>query len=579
MRFKILVIITTTLVLLVALTAKVIAAETNFGKSFTEIRFDENGNGQVKHNVQINNTSTQKVIDSLNFELPFPFENLAVTLGGVPVAPQINGNFVVINLQNNPIKLNTQTTMDISYTMPRRFQNSSAIKNIFIPKINITLGMNDNGLRIYLPKSVGNLVYVSRVAEISKEEGNQYVLEFKNYDQVYLSLSKYEAIGLHAVFKVLNDQNGEIKVRLPMPGKDYNPVVFADIQNFKEGLRDSNANEFMLLQVAAKTAESGSFKGILAKHDYQFLVDKSLSSIYFAGVGSIKDQAGANKEAMYQYVLDKLHPAFPDSNWQRRSVEDLLKADKHDSLDYANLLTGLYRQQGVPAQIAYGLVHLPSSDRFVWHFWVVFQEDEVWREQDPFLQDLLEFDFANNVTPDRLIWGILPDDDNASTLGLMYLANPADAMEFIQDAKDALELKSDYKISLENIDQAYSAHSLNLHLFLQNFGNHNLYLDKVQIENVILEEKSVRSFLLLPETNEVLKIPGVLIGNPFYQGQAEIAGSIAVKYADKLETSAVATSVDLEVDYTFIVISILVLLAVLIILFRYVKHVLRKIRH
>src|SRR3989344_2474154 len=563
MRLKIFISALTIFFFFGLLTVKAQAADLLFGKSSTEVHANADGSANVSQVIVIKNTSTFEVITAVNFEIPLKFENLSVSIRGLPHSVEVTDNYALVNLSDNPVRFKEETVMIINYRLNKLFARQEAIKSIFLPKTALTNSTSEDSLRIYLPLTFGELAYLNRKPISVTEENGQHVINFSGLDEVYLVLANYNAVKLNTLWKAVNNKNESIKVRVPLPGSENNPVVFTEIKGFQDGMRDQNTNEFLLLDVSGKTEQTASYQGIIKKYDYKqfrFPAENKTDDWYYAGLDKIKQASGSSIHEVYKFVLNSLHPVFPDTNWQRRSPEDAMLASKHTSLDYANMLTGLYRNQGLTAQVVYGLVRLPITGQFVWHFWVAYEKEGQWLFQDPFLEDYLNFDMESGVTPDRLVFDVLTDNDPAAALGLNYLENYASPLEFFNDTNDSIQLQGEYEITLENLSRAYSAHNLDLRLYIKNNSNHNIYLDKVQIENVSLDQEALRSFLILPQTNKMIQLPGVLIGNIFTQGSANIGGLVAVRYAREEQEQKVGTEVMLGIDYPLIFISILVII-------------------
>ncbi|HQG79325.1 MAG TPA: hypothetical protein PK564_03215, partial [bacterium] len=182
-----------------------------FGKSFAqpaqdeqflidynlEYNISENGETNVIHKTTITNIQNDVIPTTYSFSAKqLEIYDVSVQTNGKEVNPKVEKKdgetMVSVTIKDYAIGKGRQNIILLKYKTKSIAIKSGEIWNIYIPKIQALEGISGYDVKISIPKSFGNKVYISPAPEIQKdEEGNFIFLFTKN---------NFQSTGISAAF-------------------------------------------------------------------------------------------------------------------------------------------------------------------------------------------------------------------------------------------------------------------------------------------------------------------------------------------------------------------------------------------
>lgn len=374
-----------------------------------DITLNEDLSASVTQNILVKNHSEEFLSSSLSLDFPFSkVESLKVESGGRLLPASIENNRLWIEFFEDPLNYREQKAFNISYKVPNAVNDLGSIKSFSFPKFTIEEEDTNYIVRVNYPVQWDEVAYSSQNIDLSNTFEYRRVLAFNLVNkplQIYIGKYSIKEVSLGLDSKI--KANG-LEMRFP---HEENIYFLGDSDIVNTSIRNQKSDVYIYLK---KYKENKDFT-ILSKPKSDFS-DGVYSQMYFDGVEKLVGFDTNDYLKLYKLVLSRLEPASDITEWSRINVLEILNKDTHNDLDYASLLTAVFQSKGIPSNIVYGLVKYPDGHIY-WHFWNVYLEKQdqktIWREVDPYLEDLTGQQFFQNVNPERIIWGVL---DNNSDL-------------------------------------------------------------------------------------------------------------------------------------------------------------------
>lgn len=382
-------------------------------KTEFDITVSEDLSALVNQNVVITNNSEEFLSSSLSLDFPFKkVESLQVESGGELLAATVENDRLWIEFTDNPLDFGEQKTLNIRYQIPGFVEQFGNVRSFLWPKFVVENEETDYIVKINYPLQWEDILYTSQGIDLNHAFETRRAVAFDSVNKplrVYVGNYSLKQLNI----SITDNASSAGKQELNIPLKEGFYFV---------GDSEATTVETANGQLTAKVNLEKYFKSrglmVITKSDNTF-PDLQIAGKYYSGIGSLQGIDTDNPAKLYQIVLSRLNPSRSILEWSRNSVSEILAKTSHTDLDYANTLAAVFRSKNIPSHIVYGIARYPDG-KFYWHFWNVYQERDgqkmVWREVDPYLEDLTGQQYFQNVPPVRIIWGTLGSESDLSDL-------------------------------------------------------------------------------------------------------------------------------------------------------------------
>lgn len=385
-----------------------------------DIAFGEESSAAVNQKVTITNNSEEFLSSSLSLDFPFKnVDSLQVESGGELLPANIESGRLWVEFTDNALDFGEQRTLNIKYQVPAFVEEFGTVRSFLWPKFMIENEETTYPVRINYPIQWEDILYSSQGVDINYAFETRRAIAFNSVNKplrVYVGNYSLKQLDI----SIDENAGGLGKQDLFIPLKDGFHFV---------GDQDSTTVETVNGQMQAKVNLKEYYRSrgmmVMARSGNIF-PDSQASGSYYKGVETFPGIDTDNPVKLYQILLSRLNPSRSILEWSRGSVTEILNKTSHTDLDYANTFTAVFRSKNIPAHVVYGIARYPDG-KFYWHFWNVYQEREgqnmVWKEVDPYLEDLTGAQYFQNVPPVRIIWGVLGAESDLSDLNtdLFYI--------------------------------------------------------------------------------------------------------------------------------------------------------------
>lgn len=523
----------------------------------------------VDQEVFLENTSKTYLISHLSFRLPVRVEKLAASMNGQKVPVKSEGSTIEVDISEYHIRPNKKATIRIQYQIAGLVHSNGTLKRLYWPKFK--LGADKQNVQFKYPQAWGELEYTNTPPEKILNEGEAKIIKYDGGRDILFSFGKVNNVAINASWVVNNPTQENISIRLPLPSGINNKLVFEAYENFGNGRIDEAGNSYLIHEVAASQSKSGFFSGKLSSEKANDYKGQGGQSSYYTDYQVLEIDWEQDPQKIYRDLLEKFTPQTEITTWERRPLERINEREQQDPLDYAQALTALYRKGGYDAEVVFGLVNTPLIDQTNWHFWVIYREDidSEWVEVDPFLEDIFNLDFFNDVNPERLVWGVLANEADIDSLGINYYQNLGEIISFTED-EQVLGITANYEVFVNMADTAYAGKPIPIELIIQNYSNILLNIDEVILEDSIFSDEDLGNKVILPGEAEAITIDNFNYNNPFITGTRDIAGQIRFEIGNAVTNVPINEQVEFKIHYptlisnTFLIFSIVTLITILV---------------
>lgn len=384
------------------------------GRMSFDVRISDNKteDGQtivkVKQVIDVKNFRQDFLSSSLDYVAPFEIEGLRVELNGVPVAARIREKNVFIDFSNYLLSGKKPSKIVLYYDVVGVFNEWGELREVFWPQFEFGNSETTYTLNLSYPKEWGFVKYTNQQPEEVTESGIYRKLKFETNQPILFNLGQNGLIDL----KLLPNK-GDLREK----GIFLLPKLFYET-SVHNAFSGSN-RAFVKSQDATKLEINSVFRELnLSLVATDALFEEGI------GVKANKVEAGlfplsskANAKNIYNAVLEVYAPKRDIDGWSRKSITDIAKLPRQDDLDYAVTYASLLNWYGIPARVVYGLIHIPGTNEFSWHFWVVYQNGSgKWLQVDPYFEEAFGIDSFARLGKSRIAWGVLTKDLNLAQL-------------------------------------------------------------------------------------------------------------------------------------------------------------------
>ncbi len=385
-----------------------------------DITLIEDLSANINQKVLITNNSKEFLSSSLSLDFPFlSVGSLQVESEGELLPASVENGRLWVEFPGDSLDFGEEKIINIKYQIPAFVEDLGSIKGFVLPKFVVENKEASYPVRINYPIQWDDIRYSSQGVDMN------YAFETRRavvFNLVNRPLSVY--VGNYSLkqadLSVMESTGGLDRQELFIPLKNKNYFI-GDESFTKREIVDGQTKA----RVNLKEYDKNKAMMMISKSENIFPDTQNLGS-YDRGVEDFPGIDTDSPVKLYQIVLSRLNPSRSIIEWSRDSVTETLGKLSHSDLDYANTLSAVFRSKNIPVHIVYGLARYPDG-KFYWHFWNVFQERDgqklVWREVDPYLEDLTGDQYFQNLPPTRIIWGVLETESDLSDLGtdLFYI--------------------------------------------------------------------------------------------------------------------------------------------------------------
>lgn len=362
-----------------------------------EVYLDNTTQYNVINTFTLNNTSSNYIIKSFDYFSPLPFTDAKASINGKNMKLSITGSHIIIDLGDQVLKPLKQEVLKIQLKVPDLFQ---PVRNI---------SGNIIGAQLFLPKDTTKAldIYCQTTINFNDSEfkptylstnmvidGNK-IQATKNID-MYIDFTKVSGFNM----KFSGETNSII-----LPSSIFNKVLFENIPADGILSSDTVGNSYLskqgLIEYGLKV-----YKKVITDNEFMSKIS------YFPKSDLEKFKLEDSIRGFYDQVLKKYDPETQTLNTQYLTLEKYETNVLNDSLGYSLTFASLLQQKNIPAEVIFGKVKFPLSQGQNWHFWVVYSDEGVMKQADPYFEDLLTFDGFNNLSPQRAIVAGYFNDSN-----------------------------------------------------------------------------------------------------------------------------------------------------------------------
>lgn len=524
----------------------------------------------INQTVVIENKSENNLISEINVTIPLKFQNLKTTYSGKKISATVKSNKVNIDFGDNYIKPQSKKTITLEYELLDLVSQFGRIYTIQLPKLNDQ--SREYRLKFSYPEEWGELSF-SSIKNIQVEKENEvYNVEADVNSEAIFMVGDYTAASMSLAWNIHNTSGNAKTYRIPLPSGPSTIFTYEEWRNITKGYKDDMGNEYLLLELKPQQILAGDISGLISFERKDFHEQKGNKS-FLKGYSNLDVAKFESVEGIYNKVLEILQPEQTGQLRKRRTVEELVNNENQSSVDYANALVSALRSNGFSSELVYGPAKLPFSDKFIWHYWVLYKENDSspWMQVDPYMEDLTGYDFFDSITPERIIWGVLSDDMDVSTLGLEYYPDINSNVTFLEESP-VLGLDSVFEVTVDITDKVFSGKLIPVQLIIHNKSNRSLTLEEIKLENITLDWEDLKNTSIVPDGIGIVKVPGVSVKNPLIKGAKDIEGSIIVNIGGDKQTKTLSKIVEFEVDQTLLTLNTVMVFAFTTALYVFIRY-------
>ncbi|KXK27066.1 MAG: Transglutaminase-like superfamily protein [candidate division WS6 bacterium OLB20] len=544
-------------------TAQNVSAQQSFrGGVRFDVRIQEAGTAAVTQEIDLINTSGQYLISSYTQTFPFSIDSLAVTMDGTRLSAVQEGNRVTVTLGQKSVRLNQRGTIRLEYRVSDLVVASGPMHEITWPQFEFGFPTDDFRVSLYYPESWGEVTWSAAEYENATGRFGYKGVMVRSPQPLYLVTGSYSALTFDAAYALTHGADSEQLLRIALPDTRLGSFDLGTVTFAERGIVEESGQRFLVVRVPERTRKEGTIAGSWKPSSEPALPEETDLGTTQADIAFLELPEGYTEDRIYDDLQRRLTPATKYLLINRFSITDTVKSRAHTPLDYAQVYTAAYRSRGIPAYTVYGLTRFPQSGDFVWHVWVMVRRDGEWISQDPYMQDLLGYDYRNSVSPFHIPWTILGSETDPATLGVTSI-DPASVAKFSDDLQP-FEHTFAAEVQLQLKGEAYSGRPLPLTVLVVNTGTDAVRISSIEIEGAELPRDLYEQQLLLPGTVIEVPVLNLAVDDPFFSGVKTLAGT-AIIYTDE-ETLDVPLelTVAMVVDYRTLGLNLTVVLLMIV---------------
>lgn len=548
-----------------------VSAEASYSteNSFTA-QVTEDSNIKIVHEMSLTNFSKQNVISAITYDIPFNAQNITATLNKTPIDYTKNQTKLNLNFANQYVGVDETARFVFTYDISGFVQDNGLVKTVYIPGFNVESVENGYDLKVRYPVTWGTPTYMSseNVEQITK--GEYVFLNMTTDRDVLINIGNFKSVEVNVNWD-LGDSVFDVKTKLPIPSAPDKQFTFGDLSYKADGEVDAIGNEFIVLDTSNKDERTGSFAGIIS-------AAPNNTTPQDGNQGYVKNSAKLGigytlpVEKIYSELLGKFIPEPKLGAGERYNVPDMLSLETHTSLDYATALVSIFREKGIYAEVVYGPTKFPFSEEYTWHYWVIYKDDTgaTWKVADPYFQDLTGFNSLDKVTTERIMWGVLRDDQDIKDLGINYFQDINASINLIK-SEDVLGIDNDFELSLTPIGNSFSGSAVPFELRVKNNSNRSLKLNEIALGGRKFDSNQIKDVLILPGAEKVLSVSNVVMVNPLISGERLIEGNAVIQIGSEEFERDITQQISFQIGLFSIFLNALVIFTATTLSYYYVR--------
>lgn len=521
-----------------------------------EISVKDDLSAAINQIINLKNNSNELLISSVQFRSAATPENLLVLLNGIPVQARYINGFIDGDLSSNPIKVNSKASIQIKYDVKNFMQNIGTVNKFYVPQTEFLDQSLSQQLIINYPAGMGQPIYLSESYEFKDISNQQNQIKLTTARAIQGSLGKFLSVKLKMQFSIDNQNDQAVINRLAIPSSYFNQLIFTSSKNLDQGRKDKYDNNYLLIESQPRGVRSGELE--LHVLPRTALTEKKIN-YKNQDLSKLMIDLKQDKQQIYLQLLDVLKPEINSGQLQNHSVSEALAEYSQTSLDYSLIWSEILRRLGYKAYPVYGLVNMPGSSKWQWHFWVTHTEQAKLIYSDPFMEDYLGANMYEQVSPERVVFGLFTDDTDINDLGLSYyFKNTAQISDqSLTSNSDSLELSMDIR------GKAISGKQIPLQLVIHNNTNQLVNIEELKLVGKKIKSEQLINQLILPQGFSLVDVNDFVIRNPLLSGPNNISGEAKLKIGDQVQEFEVSKQINLEVDYNKLVLNSVIILLVI----------------
>ena len=421
-----------------------------FGKSFSqpaeeeqflidynlEYNISENGETNVIHKTTITNIQNDVIPTTYSFSAKqLEIYDVSAQTNGKEVNPKVEKKdgetMISVTIKDYTIGKGRQNTISLNYKTKSVAVKSGEIWNIYIPKIQTFEGISRYDVKISIPKSFGNKVYISPTPEIQKDEGENFVFLFtkNNFQSTGISAAfgDHQSVNFKIKYQIKNDSilPAIKKIAFPSDIENYQIVSYKKISPNPSKIKidgDGNVIAYYFLKPKDKleielvgTARlygrqinpdsGGTFKDIPNDIVKKYTREQKYWETESKYIKQISQELKnenlnviQNAKKVYEFVIQNLnydYDAQSKGMVERKGAEKaLLQKENYTCMEFTDLFITISRAMGIPAREVNGYafasegenkpisINLNGGDYL--HSWAEFYDPNYgWIQIDP----------------------------------------------------------------------------------------------------------------------------------------------------------------------------------------------------
>lgn len=549
------------LFLFVLFVTPVRAADEYTGSVTYNIKIKPDLTVSVDQILDIKNNSHQYIVNFIELLIPFDVASINVVSDGHNVPFTKEDNRIRVDLKNIPVGLESQRKVIISYQLKQKVGEFGNMHNFYWPLFNYEFNVASHIVNIAYPQYWGDISYASADIEAETSNAEYRQVTFRTDKGILINTGSYTNVRINANWSATNTKAETVNIKVPVPQTPVSEFSMSQVSGAENGEIHHGGSFYLTTKIASGSRHDLSYSGVLSKKEPQ-LAERTTLSNFYADISFLKIPSGEQGEILYQDILRRLKPANQFDFQPRLGIKDTILKPEHSSLDYSSIVTAAFREKGIPAEVVYGLVYYPIINQLHWHYWVMINENGSWRQIDPFLEDLLGFDFYHKLNPERFIWGVLDDSSDSATDNLSGFDLNRIIDFRVEDVKGIVSVNTlNARLILKGT--AYSAQPLPLYAELKNEGSLPLLIRSIQVEGIDIQSDYFDDIWLIPGATAEVFLPGVSVDDPFFTGSKVITGTIAHSIGEQYFEQPLSTDVNLKIDYRALTINLSIIFMVI----------------
>ena len=381
-----------------------------------DIYIDNHTEYNVVNTFALKNISNTFLIKSFDYFSPLPFTLVEATIEGSKLSVIVEGSHIIINLGEKVLRPLKDEVLIIKLRVPELAKpvraNSGEVlgAELFLPKDSTKSLELLCQTTVNYDKDLFNPSYISTEYQI--EEGKIFFT--KNVD-VFVDFTQI------AGFKIkYQGESGKIL----LPSSIFSKVIYNNLP--QGGLLSSDMAGNVYFE------KNGVIQYDLIGYKRPKIdLAKSQEIYYYAKEDLSEFRLEDEVKGLYRQVIDKYSPDTQGFSTKMESPSEYAAKDFNDSLAYSLTLASLIKQKEIPAEVVFGKVKFPLSQEQVWHFWVLYYQDDLVKQIDPYMEDLLGFDGFEELSKQRAIMAGYFNDP-AFINSINNLINDKTELEFVK---------------------------------------------------------------------------------------------------------------------------------------------------